>query len=114
MSKYMDQVGLRYLWGKLKALLATKASKTEYSVTMPAAGWSASAPYTQTVTVTGLTALVGPVADVMLSQAAGTAQRELEAWRCVSRLKADTGALTAICYDSKPEVTFSLRLLEIS
>ena len=68
--------------------IGRKASTASYTAVFPSAGWSASAPYSQTVSVTGMLATDDPLADVSLS-GASTAQAGkalTDAWTFVSRV----------------------------
>ena len=55
---YLDNTGLAYLWGKIKAKLDSKADKsTDTTATLLASGWTGdSAPYSYTLAVAGVTA----------------------------------------------------------
>lgn len=86
--------------------IGRKASTASYTAVFPSAGWSASAPYSQTVSVTGILATDDPLADVSLS-GASTAQAGkalTDAWTFVSRVDTADGTVTAYCYEEKPEV----------
>lgn len=72
--------------------------------------WSGSGPYTQTVSVAGILATDNPLADVVLSDTAATAQAQLEAWGCVGRITTAAGSITATCYDSKPTTAIPIQL----
>ncbi|WP_306569962.1 hypothetical protein [Faecalispora jeddahensis] len=87
-----------------------KATTATYNATLTTAGWSASAPYTQTVTVSGLLATYNPIADVVLSGTASTAQAQLEAWGCVGRMVAAANSFTAYCYETKPTTAIPLQI----
>ncbi len=87
-----------------------KASVAQYTATLPAAGWSGSGPYTQTVAVSGLLASDIPVADVVLSDTAATAQAQLEAYGYVGRMDTAENALTVTCYEEAPALDLTLAL----
>lgn len=93
--------------GNLLNLICYHAPVT-YLATFTQTGWSAAAPYTQTVAVTGLLATDEPVTDIQLSANAETAKAQLAAYACVSRLDTAAGTLTATCYDNKPSVALLL------
>lgn len=96
---------------ELNERISDKASTASYTATFTAAGWSASAPYTQTVNVAGMLATDDPFVDVSLSGASGTeATDRLEAWTCVGRVTANAGSVTAYCYDEKPTVNLPVIL----
>lgn len=86
--------------------IGRKASTASYTAVFPSAGWSASAPYSQTVSVTGILAADDPLIDVSLS-GASTAQAGkalTDAWTFVGRVDTGDGTVTAYCYEEKPEV----------
>lgn len=86
--------------------IGKKASTATYTAVFPSAGWSASAPYSQTVSVTGILAADDPLIDVSLS-GASTAQAGkalTDAWTFVGRVDTGDGTVTAYCYEEKPEV----------
>lgn len=86
--------------------IGKKASTATYTAVFPSAGWSEAAPYSQTVSVTGILATDDPLADVSLS-GASTAQAGkalTDAWTFVSRVDTADGTVTAYCYEEKPEV----------
>lgn len=96
---------------ELNERISDKASTASYTATFTAAGWSASAPYTQTVNVAGMLATDDPFVDVSLSGASGTeATNRMEAWTCVGRVTANAGSVTAYCYEEKPTVNLPVIL----
>lgn len=88
------------------------ASFTGYTGTLLASGWSASAPYTQTLTISGLTTGDHGSVDADLSSATTAAGIAiLEAWGFVSRVYVSAAnKLTAICYEDKPTVNIPIKL----
>ena len=90
-----------------------KAAKTvTLTCTLPASGWSGAAPYSQTVSVSGLTEANSAhvLATAVLSDTQSLAQSQQEAWNMLSRIKAAAGSITATCYEEKPEVDLTVRL----
>ena len=83
-----------------------------YSATFLADAWSESEPYTQSVTVTGLSAGAGGTADIDLSNTANdTVPDVLEAWSFIGRMYAETAnTLTAICYTDLPQTDMTVQL----
>ena len=73
-------------------------------------GWSASAPYTQTIQVTGLLSTDIPLGDVVLSSTPATAAQELQAYGHIGRMDTGAGQLTACCYTTKPDVDLPILL----
>lgn len=80
------------------------------TATLTVAGWSAAAPYTQTVSVTDLLESDTPIADVVLSDTVATAKAQLEAYGMLGRLTCGAGTITAICYEEKPTTELVLAL----
>ena len=82
-------------------------------VSLPASGWSGSAPYTQTVSVSGMTAdwvpgiptaVLGSSADVSTLLAA------TEALGCIKMITSAAGTLTFTAPEDKPGVSLTLRV----
>ena len=85
----------------------------EYTVTLTASGWTGSAaPYTQTVSISGILATDSPIADLDVSSAAAESYEALAAaWACVGRIQTADGQITATCYRQKPEADVTVRML---
>lgn len=83
------------------------ATTATYSGTLTSGGWSSSAPYSQTVTISGILATDTPFADVNMSSAStGDAGNNLiEAWSFVGRITVTAdNTVVAYCYDEKPTI----------
>lgn len=80
--------------------------------TFSASGWSSSAPYTQTISVSGLSAADNPIADVNMSgvTTSDAANALLEAWASVGYLETGNGTVKAYCYSNKPTVNIPVIL----
>ncbi len=92
---------------------AGAAVTATYTATLSAASWAgSSAPYTQTVTVAGITATDKPIADVVRSGLVATAIAQLEAWQFVLNGKIVTGEnqITATCYTDKPTLDIPIQM----
>ena len=92
------------------AAIATKAITNTYTATLTSSGWSSIAPYTQTVTVTGILTTDNPVIDVVLSTTTSTALNQLEAWGNVSKIVTGANSITATCLEDKPEVDIPIQI----
>jgi|GEM_PF-1836750 len=93
------------------ALLSTKATTTLYTATLLSSGWSGSAaPYTQTVSITGILATDTPIVDVVLDQSTSTAISQIEAWMSVSKIETADGSITATCFEGLPEIDIPIQL----
>jgi hypothetical protein len=93
---------------QMDAKVNGKAAVHHYTAVLPAAGWTAAAPYTQTVAVPGMLATDTPLVDVTLSAAPATALAELAAYGHIGRIDTVAGQITATCYKKKPAVNLTL------
>ena len=76
-------------------------------VTLTSAGWSDTAPYTQTVAVEGILASDCPHYGVIYSQ---NWEAEKEAFACVDKLETGDGTVTFTCYEDLPECDLTLQM----
>lgn len=94
--------------------LAADVNKLKYAlVSLPASGWSSSAPYTQTVSVSGMTAdwVPGIPTAVLGSSVEVTALlAATEALGCVKMITSAAGTLTFTAPEDKPGVSLTLRV----
>lgn len=80
-------------------------------VTLRSSGWSASAPYTQTVAVPGITEAWIPGAAVLAPTGSMAGDLEAEdALGCVHLVTSGNGQLRFTCYEEKPGVDISIRI----
>ena len=82
----------------------------EATTTLTTTWAGAEPPYTQTVSVAGMTAAMNPIVDVVLSDDTPTAIAQLEAWSMVNRITTDNGSITAFCFWEKPTVAVPIQL----
>lgn len=96
----------------LNTLISQKATTARYSATLPTSGWSDSAPYAQTVSVSGVLTTDDPIADIDMSSASTSTQGTalLDAWNLIGRIKVNDGSITVYCYEEKPEVDMTISL----
>jgi hypothetical protein len=90
--------------------LSNKASTALYTGTLTSSGWSSSAPYTQTLNVSGILADDVPIVDVVLSSTSSTALSQLESWSCVSKIETAADSITATCFEEKPTIDLPIQL----
>lgn len=97
----------------LEALEADVGNLKYVTVNLPASGWSGSAPYTQTVSVSGITedwvpgiptAALGSSVDVTALLAA------TEALGCIKMITSAAGTLTFTAPEDKPSASLTLRV----
>lgn len=98
------QAGERAAWN-------AKGEPYAVQVSLTTSGWSGSGPYTKTVTASGITADMNPVADVVQSSDTAASKLMLEAWACVSRIETLAGQVKATCYEEKPGVNLTVLLV---
>lgn len=79
------------------------------TVRLPASGWSASAPYTQTITVEGILETDTPHWTVVYSQNE-SAFAEKEAYAMIDLLFAENGKVTFVCLEERPEVDLTIQM----
>lgn len=80
------------------------------NVVLSAAGWSADAPYTQTVAVEGILKTDRPHYCVVLSEDRETALAEKEAFAMVDDLDTADGSITFTCLEDKPSVALTIQM----
>lgn len=78
--------------------------------TLTAAGWSASAPYTQTVAVVGVTPGSPPHVTPVFSGVADADIVLREACAAVSYAKPGSGTVTFVCLENKPETNIPVQV----
>lgn len=78
--------------------------------TLTAAGWSASAPYTQTVAVAGVTAGSPPYITPVYSGVVDADIALREACAAVSYAKPGAGTVTFVCLENKPETNIPVQV----
>ena len=94
--------------------LSGKASVSTYNITLLASGWSgSSAPYTQTVSVSGILSTDKAFADVIFDVVPQTALDQSRQWAFVSQMTTSNGSITAKCLEYKPEINLPISLLAL-
>lgn len=97
----------------LKALEADVGNLKYVTVSLPASGWSGSAPYTQAVSVSGMTAdwVPGvPTAVLGSSVEVSALMAATEALGCIKMITSAAGTLTFTAPEDKPGVSLMLRV----
>ena len=102
--------GVKHVTAGERQAWNAKGAPYRHTFTLTAAGW-AGTPAKQTVTVSGVTAALTPVADVVLSGDAAADKLILEGWGKVSRMVTGAGNVTATCYEEKPGVSLPVQLV---
>jgi hypothetical protein len=87
---------------------ATANTVLDTSCTLAVADWTgASAPYTQTVNVTGVLATDKAWVDLSVSSTVSTGLDEIDDWALISKIESGNGTLTFSCYEDKPTVALT-------
>lgn len=80
------------------------------TVTITTTWTGSSAPYTQTITATGVTANDEPIISPLYSATLATALLEKEAWNMISKIETGANSITVTCFDDKPTAAVSIQL----
>lgn len=94
----------------LEAAPVSHTHMSIYTAILTESGWSASAPYVQTVTITGILASDRPKAGPVLSENADTATDQKEAWGCISNITTAANSIIARCLEEKPMIDIPIQL----
>lgn len=97
----------------ITAGLNKKTERSTSSITLTTAGWTGSGPYTQAVTVTGITSTMTPFISPVFSSASSTAINEKISWNYVSKAETGSGKITFTCFENKPTVSLTLQVVNI-
>lgn len=82
----------------------------QYTATIDADAWTGSAaPYSNTVTVTGLLATDNPIVDIMPSETYATAEKEIEDYAAIYRMVTANNLLTVYATE-KPSVDINIQI----
>ena len=88
-----------------------KCRSYRYTATIATGSWTAASKgWYKTVSVSGVTAAMTPVADVVQSTDAATATLQLEAWSCISRIETVANGIKVYCYEKQPQTAIPIQL----
>lgn len=81
--------------------------------TLTISGWSSTSPYTQTVSVTGITSSDNPLIslDIPVGTTADNEKAMNQAFALLSNVTTGSGTITFMCISKKPETIMSLNIL---
>lgn len=84
---------------------------SDTTCTLTVAGWIGStAPYTQTVNVTGIKAKDKPILDISVSSVVATGILEVKNFAYISKAETGNGTITFSCYEHKPTVDMTINI----
>ena len=91
------------------AIVELRSVKT---ATIPSSGWSSSAPYTQTINVSGIASNDTPVISMQVtgSPSAATVKNMSKSYGYIDRAVSGNGNITFYCYNKKPSVNISISI----
>ena len=94
----------------LSVEMTKKAETSAYTGTLTVGGWSNSAPYMQTINVSGILSTDNPFVDVNLGEVSDGTDI-IESWNYVGRITVtENNKLVAYCYEEKPTVNIPIIL----
>lgn len=91
-------------------ITTVSTDKVDYTCVFKATDWSSSAPYTQTVSVAGITADINPRIDIIVSDGVSLGIKEEASFACVTKGITGDGTLTLYCYEEKPTVDMNIMI----
>lgn len=99
--------------GAINTLMGTVKSTRTIQISVPASGWSSSAPYTQEISVSSVTAnddFGSP--EIKLSGDADADRTKMVQMSYICGGVTSAGKITLYCYDNKPSVDLTLLLTQ--
>lgn len=95
-----------------KRFVTDQIADTHFSTTVliPTSGWSSAAPFTQTVSVPGIKAEDDPHIAPLYSSDQETRIKEKLAFCYLDDVQTSADQMTLICFENKPEVSFTIKL----
>lgn len=87
-----------------------QTTSANYTATLTTAGWSSTAPYTQTVTAQGMTSSIVPIIGLVVSSTVQTGVEEQRQWAYVTKATSGTDSITFSCYETKPTVALTVNI----
>ena len=91
-------------------LQSSKATTTTYTATISATWTGEQAPYTQSISVSGILSTDNPLVDIILNNDNEIAKSEIENYGKISRIQTTDGSITVTCLEDKPEVEMNIQL----
>lgn len=89
---------------------ATKNTVAQYAATISTTWIGSSAPYTQTVTVSGLLSTDIPIFGIVPSTTTATALLQKEAWNMIGKIETIANGITITCYEEKPTTAIPIQI----
>ena len=88
-----------------------QTTSNNYTGTLTINDWVGdSAPYTQSVSVSGLTSDISPIIDLIVSDDTSTGIEEMLQWSYITKANTDTDIITFSCYEIKPTINLNFKI----
>lgn len=93
-----------------KEYVDTKATVYSYTASLSTTWTGTSAPYTQSISISGILSTDKPHITPVYSTTNATAILEKKAWNCISKAVTSAGKITFTCFEEKPTQALSLQI----
>lgn len=93
-----------------KEYVDTKATVHSYTASLSTTWAGTSAPYTQSISISGILSTDKPHITPVYSTTNATAILEKKAWNCISKAVTSAGKITFTCFEEKPTQALSLQI----
>lgn len=93
-----------------KSYVDTKATIHSYTASLSTTWTGTSAPYTQSISISGILSTDKPHITPVYSTTNATAILEKKAWNCISKAVTSAGKITFTCFEEKPTQALSLQI----
>lgn len=93
-----------------KEYVDTKATVYSYTASLSTTWTGTSAPYTQSISISGILSTDKPHITPVYSTTNATAILEKKAWNCISKAETSAGKITFTCFEEKPTQALSLQI----
>lgn len=93
-----------------KEYVDTKATVHSYTASLSTTWTGTSAPYTQSISISGILSTDKPHITPVYSTTNATAILEKKAWNCISKAVTSAGKITFTCFEEKPTQALGLQI----
>lgn len=97
----------------LDSSVSGKATTAKYTATIPATGWSSSAPYYVDVTISGILATDVPAISPVYSGTLSTDQTRKENWNKIDRIVTYANRIRVYAFEEIPTSAVSIQLVVV-
>lgn len=98
---------------KLNGIASNATANTVFikTATLASTDWTgASAPYSQTVSVSDILSTDTPFVDISVSDTAATGIDQIEQFGYISKATTGSGSMTFYCYEEKPDINLTVNI----